>query len=79
MQGYPGTKQRNADMELQDYIANAGGITEETRRQLSQALVSDPAGYELEKLINEIPVAIISDEVRNRLNILQAVEFDINY
>lgn len=66
-------------MELQDYITKAEGINEETRRQLSSALVSDPEGHELERLINEAPVTSMSDEVRNRLNIMHAVEFDTNY
>lgn len=68
-------------MELQNYITKAEGINEETRGVLSQALVSDSdsEGYTLERLINEATDLELSDEARNNLNILHALEFDINY
>lgn len=66
-------------MELQDYITTAEGITPEIRQALEQALVSDPNGHELERVINETAAVHLTDETRNFLNILHAVQFDSNY
>lgn len=79
MQGTSPALLKRKLMELQDYITTAEGITPEIRQVLEQALVSDPNGHELERVINETSSVHLTDEARNFLNILHAVQFDSNY